>query len=637
MKKIFTLMLALACAMFVGVSCTPDNGGDDSQYAVKITVDQPATFPAEGGEAELNYSLSKEYAGEMVALNTEATASWLAVALADDGSYKVLLSCLPNNAAGTTPRETSFTLSYKDAEDVTVTVKQNPVTPSFEVAWSNQTPLGASATISNINADKPNMLWGAFTFGASMLEQNDGPMPLNATTKTPEEFAAEQLAQMVGPMGAPGLYTLFAYQHGYGYWLSEMMQTPQLDCSLLSMWGGVEKKMYLAVVGFDKNNANLETGEDDSQQATPIHIFEVGALAQPEVVVSATENVVEATAGTLTLDVTVNNPYGENSTVEAGGYSVPEWLTVAYADGKVTATYAANPYAKSRTAEFDVVYTYNCLVTMYGETMEMPVTAVANVKVEQKANPDVTPVTFTINVKETHFDRIVVDITPSDLNAYYVVGAETKDQVDGYYANYGGWSKICEYALGEEAHQGALTNHVISINTKYANGPDQWTYYVYAFQTDANSTVVAGEANYVETPITNDAPAIACPEGFTEGSSSEFILDVYGKGGEYNVQLNVVNAPADGYALKLYDSSTWSRTDAIVVQTTTLNHASTVFGNEQRVSIENGCLKFTVNDYPTDWDKTFDPYAEFTLYLTDAENTTAHKNYSVRVRLHPAE
>ena len=196
MKKIFTLMLAFACAMFVGVSCTPNNGGGEEQYAVKITVDTPEVFPAEGGEAELNYTLSQEYAGEMVTLNTEATASWLAVNLADDGSYKVLLSCLPNNAAGTTPRETSFTLSYKDAQDFVVTVKQNPYAPSFEVAWSNQSPIGATATISVLDADKQGMLWGAFTFGASALEVNDGPNNLHSGSKRSnyEMYEAEVLS-----------------------------------------------------------------------------------------------------------------------------------------------------------------------------------------------------------------------------------------------------------------------------------------------------------------------------------------------------------------------------------------------------------------------------------------------------------
>lgn len=634
MKKIFTLMLALACAMFVGVSCTPDNGGD-SQYAVKITVDQPATFPAEGGEAELNYSLSKEYAGEMVALNTEATASWLAVALADDGSYKVLLSCLPNNAAGTTPRETSFTLSYKDAKDVTVTVKQNPVAPSFEVAWSNATPIGATATISVIDTDKQDMLWGAFTFGASMLEQNDGPMPLNATTKTPEEYAAEQLALAADPMGYGGLYMYFYQMAQYGQAACSEIGN-SMNCSLMSMWGGMEKKMYLAVVGINKN-FNEQTYEDNSTQSTPIHIFEVEALPQPEVSVSATENLVEATAGTLSLDVTIKNPYGEDGVVTAGGWNLPEWLTVAYEDGKVNVTYAENPYAKARTAEFDVTYTYKVMVSMYGETYPQEVPVNATVKVEQKANPNVTPVTFTITVKETHFNKIVVDVVPSDANAYYVLGTDSKSTVNNY-AQWGdAWDAVCKYALGGTPLQGTQTNYEFSINTRYASDESDWTYYVYAFQTDAECTVVAGEPSYVETTVTNDAPSVACPEGFTEGSSSEFILDVYGTGGEYNVQLNVNNAPAEGYALKLYDSSSYSRKDAIVVKTTTLNHASTVFGNEQKVSLENGCLKFTVNDYPTDWDKTFDPYAEFTLHLTDAENTQSYKNYTVRVRLHPAE
>ena len=53
MKKIFTLMLALACAMFVGVSCTPDNGdgtgnggGTTPDPEFKITFDQETLSPS---------------------------------------------------------------------------------------------------------------------------------------------------------------------------------------------------------------------------------------------------------------------------------------------------------------------------------------------------------------------------------------------------------------------------------------------------------------------------------------------------------------------------------------------------------------------------------------------------------------
>uniref|UniRef100_UPI0040575A95 BACON domain-containing protein n=1 Tax=Alistipes sp. TaxID=1872444 RepID=UPI0040575A95 len=633
MKKIFTLMLALACAMFVGVSCTPDNGGDDSQYAVKITVDQPATFPAEGGEAELNYSLSKEYAGEMVALNTEATASWLTVYLADDGSYKVLLSCLPNNAAGTTPRETSFTLSYKDAKDVTVTVKQNPVAPSFEVAWSNVTPIGATATISVIDTDKQDMLWGAFTFGASMLEQNDGPMPLNATTKTPEEYAAEQLALAADPMGYGGLYMYFYQMAQYGQAAySEIGNS--MNCSLMSMWGGMEKKMYLAVVGINKN-VNEQTNEDNSTQSTPIHIFEVEALPQPEVSVSATENVVEATAGTLSLDVTIKNPYGEDDVVTAGGWNVPEWLTVAYENGKVNVTYAENPYAKARTAEFDVTYTYKVMVSMYGETYPQEVPVNATVKVEQKANPNVTPVTFTITVKETHFNKIVVDVVPSDANAYYVLGTDSKSTVNNY-AQWGdAWNAVCEYALGGTPLQGTQTNYEFSIDTRYASDESDWTYYVYAFQTDANCTVVAGEPSYVETTITNDAPqTVLKHSALVEKDENEYELVVTGQGGEYSIDFDFVNPVADG---KL-------RFNAYPYTTEDVDTSNGVLGNEGKITIdnENKKITFTVNDYPADWNKTYDPYVNigfiYGQYVDGAFTSNSYgKSVSLKIVLKKAE
>ncbi len=502
---------------------------------------------------------------------------------------------------------------------------------TFAVEWSNQTQMGATATITATDAE---MVFGAFTFGESALQEQDFNTG-HISTKTPEEYAVEQLTSLASPIGSGGLYLGFYYmsQNGLGL-LSEMSNT--MNCSLYnSLFGGVEKKMYLAVVGINKQGVDIEACTDSSIQATPIHVFEVASLPQPAVNIAEESIIVDYQSNYTALDCEVVN------TIEGGVLSVEsdcKWLDAAVStNGKLYLNCEENPYAKSRKAKVTVAYTYKCSVMMNGESTEVEIPTSTIVTVEQNKNPNVEPLTFTINVKETHYDRIVVDITPSDLNAYYCVGAESQSNYNNYAQQGDAWNLICEYALGGTPNQGTLTNYELSIDTRFANGESDWIYYVYAFQTNENSTVVAGEANYVETPITNDAPAIACPEGFTEGSSGEFVLDVYGKGGEYNVQLNVVNAPADGYALKLYDSNTWSRTDAIVVKTDTFNYATTVFGNEQKVSIENGCLKFTVNDYPADWDKSFDPYAGFTLYLTDAENTTAHKNYTVRVRLHPAK
>ena len=77
MKKIFTLMLALACAMFVGVSCTPDNGeqggGESYTSTVAVTGAPEANLAPEAGELTLNYTITNPSLTAALSITTEAT------------------------------------------------------------------------------------------------------------------------------------------------------------------------------------------------------------------------------------------------------------------------------------------------------------------------------------------------------------------------------------------------------------------------------------------------------------------------------------------------------------------------------------------------------------------------------------
>lgn len=639
MKKIFTLMLAMVCAMFVGVSCSSNSGleggGTGTTYDVVINVEQPAEFDAAGAEGvELVYSLSKSYAGEFVTIG-EPSAFWLTVELTDD--EKILLSALPYNAAGVAPRQATFTLSYKNAADVTVTVSQKSQAPTFAVAWSNQTPLGATGTISVIDPDKQDMVWGAFSFGQSSLMQGGGVGPLSADAELmdPVEYADQQLTMLADPMmGMGGLWLGFYQmaQYGPGYLLSEN-GINTMDCSLYG-WMGVEEKMYIAIIGINKN-VDLDNYIDNSTRATAVHVFEVANLAQPKVVVEAL-NKVAYTEGTLALDVTIDNPYGEAGVISVEGSNLPQWLTATYENGKVNIAYTQNDLAKARVGEFTVVYTYNCPVTQYGETMEMSVPATTTVKVEQAANPNVEPVTFTITVKETHFDRIIVDVVPSDSKAYYILGAQTKNEVD-YYAKYGGWDAICEYDLGNDTHQGSLKDHVISINTKWAEDEGDWTYFVYAFQTDANASMVAGAPTYVSTPVVNDSPQLQLnhSELVYNAEENQYTLTVYGKGGDYSIPFEVLNA-VEGYKVRLND---YPYTDHKLYADSDVLDANTelVIDNDAKT------INFKVKDYPADWSNGWNPYQDIGLLYSQVKadgsytSTTLGKAISLNIILKPAQ
>ena len=639
MKKLFTLMLAMVCAMFVGVSCSSNSGleggGSGTTYDVVINVEQPAEFDAAGAEGvELVYSLSKSYAGEFVTIG-EPSAFWLTVELTDD--EKILLSALPYNAAGVAPRKATFTLSYKNAADVTVTVSQKSQAPAFAVAWSNQTPLGATGTISVIDPNKQDMVWGAFSFGQSSLMQGGGVGPLSADAELmdPVEYVDQQLNMLADPMmGMGGLYLGFYQMSQWdpSYLLSEN-GINTMDCSLYG-YMGVEEKMYVAIIGINKN-VDLDNYVDNSTRATVVHVFEVANLPQPKVVVE-TLNKVAYTEGALSLDVAIENPYGEVGEISVEGYNLPEWLTATYENGKVNIAYTQNELAKSRVGEFTVVYTYNCSITQYGETQEMPVQATTTVKVEQAANPNVKPVTFDINIKETHFDRIIVDVVPSDVNAYYILGTQTQNDVD-YYANYGGWDAICEYALGDETHQGALTDHVISINTKWAENEGDWTYYVFAFQTDAAGSMVAGAPSYKSKLVVNDGPQLQLnhSELVYNAEESQYTLTVYGKGGDYSIPFEVLNG-VEGYKVRL---NAYPYTDHKLFEDSEVLDAATelVIDNEAKT------INFKVKDYPADWSNGWDPYESIGLLYSQVKadgsytSTTLGKQITLKLVLKPAQ
>lgn len=645
MKKIITLMLTLACALFVGVSCSSDPATEPTNpYDVVITVVQPAEFDAAGAEGvELVYSLSKVVAGESLVIG-EPSANWLSVDYTDE--EKILLTVDAYNAAGLAPRTATFTIGYKGAQDVVVKVSQKSQEPAFAVAWSNQTPASAIATITILDTTKEGMIWGAFTFGQSALEPSDDFMPwstrADAATKTPAEYAVEQLALLTNPdqsvgYGFPGLYTAFYSMPNYGkpYFISELNET--VYCSTVGQRGWdmiIEEKAYLAVIGIDKKDSNIETGVDNSTSATAIHIFEIENSPAPAVNLSVSEVEVNAAEGCQPVTITVENPCdGELSAYV--DYSAESWVTPSVVDNKLQINYAANPYAVSRSATVTVTYSYTCEVMQYGMLMPMDMSSTATVKITQEANQNAENVTFNIEVVETHFDHIVVNVTPSNLETTYVLGNVQQLGFDDAYK--GDWSDYAVSQASNDPYTGVQTGLKLEIedyDKSDDDNPESWKYWVYAYAVvDGN---VAGDVSKTLVQVNNDAPSIVCPEGFSLNDGT-FNLDVYGKGGEYSIKLEVENAPADGYTLKLYDSSNWSRADEIVVEDDTLNHAILVFGNDQKVSVKDGYLKFTVNDFPADWEEEYDPFASFSLYLTDKDNTKVIANYTVRVRLHPAK
>lgn len=610
MKKIFTLMLAFACAMFVGVSCTPDTGegGGEDQYAVTINVATPEVFAAEGGEAELTYTLSKEIAGEAVVLDTEATASWLSVGQPEDGSYKVLLSCTANQMANGQQRTTTFTLSYKDAKDVVVTVAQEPATEQFEVIFSNQTPFSADASV---HPKDLSMTWGATLVHGGEL--SDG--------QSPAEYLLANMATMVEEIG--GYYKLFLFMSAGGQYTSATGCSKSLF-ACQQTWD--KSKMYLCIVGLKDVDSSLaemlkndpyavyseefSLATDNSKLATAVQVVEVETLPEPSFTLDA-EKTVAYTAGEFTLDAPLANVWGEG-TVDV--QTDVTWVTPTWENGKLTVAYTESPYAIDRKAIVQLQYVVKVQVALpwdpsqtYEEEKYFGTTQLV---LTQEKNPNVTPVTLTIEVLESHFDHILVNVTPSDLEAEYVLNAIEKTDFNNY--RDGDWAQVQEIDLRNPSryvHTGKLENYKLAISTGYASS---WDWYAYAYAVDSTNKVATGELTYQEVAVLNDAPHFTCPEGWVD-NEGQFELTV-SEPGTYTVKLNLAYAPEDATIW----SNTWPNSDTEF----TLTYYNYIF---DKVTIDNTnkTVTFTVAE-PTDWTYGFDPYSSFGLKLCDPTNKTTY-------------
>ena len=601
-------MLALACAMFVGVSCTPTPEGPvDPGYAVTITVDTPDVFPAAGGEQVLAYTLSSEVAGEQVAV--ESSASWLTATLDEQGEYKIYLTCSDNtNTPGSDPRQATVTVSYQDAKDVVLTVSQVSHEPQFSASFTKNSPVETLVSISHLT--DATMQIGGFMIQGSQLNPGE----------TPEDFAASWLDLMKSEFGG-GYYLAFAQMSMYDPTYMLNYGAVSTAVSRYSGWEGVSNDdYYVCVVGLNVDS-DMEQWIDNTTLATKLHVYKVEFEPAPEVSVAATELSLPYAAGTHTSAVSVANPYGEGAvSVESNA----AWVEAAYADGQLTLTYAENPYAVGRKAEITVTYTYTCNVTQWGETYPAEIPATATIAVQQVANATVAPLTFTITVKDTHFDHILVDVVPSDLEAPYVLKALNAPDLTNPYGNNGDWTVVAEndakyYVKEADVHTGALTDYKLAIDTQWI---DEWSYYVYAFGYDAEAQAVASEVTSVLTEVTNDTPTLKLDLDYEiapglkivyNEDTGNYELHSPAEGGTFTVKYNIENG-VEGCVVRINNSSSDTVYDSYKVLA---DNDSSKWWNDAEQT-----FTFSVNPYDVAVTQSYKHYVTIYLRLySDADKT----------------
>lgn len=590
MKKIFTLMWAVVCAALTIVSCTPDTPEDDPQgptytSAITVTGAPEANLAPEAGELSLSYAIENPTLTDALVVTTEA--AWVKVG--EIGEATVALTYEANtDAPGSPAREAVIKFAYKGAEDVLVTLKQDSAEPTFTVEFTECTPNSALALLKSADQE---MDWLCIFATSSQI----------AAVGTPVEYVND-LYNQAKEMGMPYLGLLQQVYMGGG----SMGKGDAADPIMCQLPYTAEPgdKLVMFVLGYNVDADMNDWAYDNSTLATPAHIFEVPLLPSPVLTVAA-EHTVSAAAGELAIDVVVENAM-EGAYVKASTEAA--WVVPTYADGKLTLAYEANTAALSRQATISVEYVKK---NVYGEGPEdfwEETITWAEVTLTQEKDAAAKNVTFDIQVVETHFYGIVVNVTPSDNNAYYALDYVAAKDWDGQEVEIDWLQQVSQTYLEEnKIFQGALINHLIKTNINMY----QWVgydYHVYAFAVNEAKDAPAGEASHIKTTVdVSDTPKLTLSgEGLAWNDSNDQYEIKVSKAGTYTFNYEVEN-PVEGASLQL-NGSQISDVNNLVE-----NNDLPIFDHA------NKTVSVVLNGYPTGWNKSWAPSVSVYFSYTNAE------------------
>ena len=569
MKKLFTLMLAFACAMFVGVSCTPDNGQEDNggvTYTSKITVTgaPEANLAPVAGEFTLNYAIENATLTGALEVTTEAT--WLKVG--EIGAETIPFTYEANTEApGSDPREAVIKFAYEGAEDVLVTVKQDSEIPSFSVEFLNVTPQQAQYVCTPVDSEMLYLLASSQDLGQYGVQG---------------ETPAELMKNYADMLAMYGMLTGEADQ-----WFVFKGANTEMPKEA-SRWSA-EESVTVYAVGISVT----VTGEVDeygmpivnTALVTTPHVWVVPFLPYPTLTIAEADlnKTVTSAASEVVIDCVIENPVeGTELLIETAA----AWVTPSFADGKLTIAYEANTAAVARRASIAVSYGY------YTNPVEIILT--------QEKDSNAVAVTLNVEVVGTQFNGIIVNVTPSDADATYALNncAVEKDWETGAELPMDWVAKaeeLLNYTGTATFHKGTLTNHLI----KMTPSNYEWygyDYYVYAVAVDATSeettdyygnpktewTVnqILSDVAYAKTTIdVSKMPSLEWdltknPELVWNANADRYDLEVV-----ENTTLvlhYIVNNPVDGGVVKLNGTSLYDSFNVVDGEPVVDNAAGTV-------------------------------------------------------------
>ena len=550
MKTRFITSMVLACAAFIGVSCEREEPTKEPEPVIptSITIDECEELAAEGGVVSLAYSIVSPVEGAQVAFG-ESSAEWLHDFAADSTAISFTFDANPA-LPGSEPREASFVVTYADLDPVTVQVRQASAEPQFEVTFSNVTTTSADVTC------------------------------------TPKDLEATYLMQKVNASalenvgGSPEAW-LNNYLNGTGKWYATLYTGVYPEEGKTNSYSCYEPA-YILVVGATRDDNYVYT------YTTPIHLYEIPLLPKPVLTIDNLENNVTYEAGSLALTYTVEHPI---EGVEVSVSKTPEWVSVELDDKNIYITYEENAYASARAAK--ITFSYSGA----DETR--------TVVINQEANPTAEIYSFELSVVESHYDHVIVNITPSNENVKYALKGISKSEFEGY--SYGGSDlTLQEKDLASSYYKptfltGSQENYRLEVGA--TSSSLEWYIYVYAVSDD--ETTAISDVKKVLVTINFDKPAL-------EFETSP--VEVPAEGGKCKVKYVLTN-PVEGGVVKFNGSQS--------------NYYGVLVDNSWTINNETCEIEFEVNPY----DETqYSHYAYlYIAYYASAESTKTIVTASVKV------
>lgn len=558
--SLFGLFTTLFVAAFVLVGCESDPA---VPAKTGISFETSEALSCMGGSGEIAYEIHTPIEGAELVLSA-SSEPWL-YNLSVDEQRQMISFYYDRYAAefGAPDRQTTFRVSYGDSEPYVITLTQAGPREVFEVTFLEITPNSAYVAVA------PESEEIAYLVGKTTEEEIQQAGSLDRIVL---ELANGYVDSFYGDILDKVLLM--------GTYPASEDQEP-ISCK----WDELTSTPYFYVAGIGRNARN------EAILSTPVHAYPVELPETPVLTLEQSHFSVGIEAGELNIPYTLQNPLdGKEITLEVAPSG--SWITSAEVlDGQIKILYTRNRAAIARVENIAVNYPY---------------AEPAVITIEQAPDLDQEPISFELEVLESHFNRVLVNLTPSDPTVKYVLNGISKSEYEGY-PHYGSDEALWQGELSSSfytapVYTGEKENFSVAISPSDYYG---WDWYIYAYAISDDETMAISEVEKVLITVVNDTPKLS----FVNTS-----IEVLAEGG-------IVEAP---YILQNPIEGGYLTVDGALMDYYEMIDDPTVEIDEQK-----SVLRFRVNPY--DPEQKYHDATIFIAYFENPSSTTSICGASLKI------